>query len=196
MRCLERHGRLGPGRYHYLLSCLKEVGRLDLAKRLSESLECPLLYLPTNFSVASQIHRLKQGTLKRKQMKYTQHMKYMSTLSCDRFFWESEWKEFFHTLCQDFVTAEGSPLPARADRRLTRFLPQHWMIYMAASHVTTFSTLKYVASIRVVAQHFSEVLIHFERLNAKLESIQKIVVAGTWGMSTWLPRLVLSWESS
>ena len=34
MRCLEKHGRLGPGNYHYLACCLGEIGRLDLVQKL------------------------------------------------------------------------------------------------------------------------------------------------------------------
>ena len=37
MRSLERHKRLAPGKYNYLLACLKEIGRIDLAKSLLSS---------------------------------------------------------------------------------------------------------------------------------------------------------------
>ena len=31
MRCLERSGKLAPGKYSHLLCCLQDIGRLDLA---------------------------------------------------------------------------------------------------------------------------------------------------------------------
>ena len=109
MRCLERHGRLSPGGYHYFLSCLRAVGRIDVVKTLSESLPIPLFNLPSSFSMTRQIHQLRLAILQRKQMNYTQHMKYMGALSQDRPFWESEWKGSFNLFAKALSEVMAAP---------------------------------------------------------------------------------------
>ena len=48
MRSLERHNRVAPGKYSYLLACLKEIGRIDLVKSLTEFIyRCLLESMPS-----------------------------------------------------------------------------------------------------------------------------------------------------
>lgn len=111
MRSLERHKRLGPGNASYLLSCLKEIGREDLASILSQSLlmESPLQVDPPSFSLPNQMLQLKLSSVHSKQSKFAQQMKYMSTLTRNRRHWETEWEGLFQGLlhCMDDV----HPLP-------------------------------------------------------------------------------------
>lgn len=50
MRSLERHNRVAPRKYNYLLACLKEIGRIDLVKSLTEFIySCLLESMPSSF---------------------------------------------------------------------------------------------------------------------------------------------------
>ena len=60
MRSLERHKRLAPGKYSYLLACLKEIGRINLAKTLTELIYSYLLEsIPFSFRAPSQMYAAK-----------------------------------------------------------------------------------------------------------------------------------------
>ena len=59
MRSLERHNRVAPGKYSYLLACLKEIGRIDLVKSLTEFIySCLLESMPASFRAPSQMYLL------------------------------------------------------------------------------------------------------------------------------------------
>ena len=101
MRSLEQHGRLSPGKYDYLLACLKEVGRLDLVTRLTELIYRDLLEsLPPGFSGPSQMYAVKICILKSKQRKYVESMEgVQSALSNVQF-----WKEWCNSAFQSIVS--------------------------------------------------------------------------------------------
>ena len=100
MRCLEHHGRLGCGRYHYLLDCLKAIGRLDLATSLTDSI-IPVSreFVKPHFGFLDQMYGMKLGVLQSKWKRYTQYLKQMTTLAEDTCFWEQEWRTMFENLC-------------------------------------------------------------------------------------------------
>ena len=59
MRSLERHNRVAPGKYNYLLACLKEIGRIDLANSLTEFIYSCLESMPASFRASSQMYAAK-----------------------------------------------------------------------------------------------------------------------------------------
>ena len=91
MRCLERHKRLAPGKYSYLLACLKEIGRIDLAKTLTEFIySCLLESLPSSFRTPSQMYAAKLRILMNKQSRYVEGMRNLQAAAGNLHFWE-EW---------------------------------------------------------------------------------------------------------
>ena len=73
MRSLERDGKLGPGNYTYLRSCLREIGRIDLERSLKKTLgmgdddHYMLSFLPPSFSVINQLLAMKISSLQHKR---------------------------------------------------------------------------------------------------------------------------------
>ena len=91
MRSLERHKRLAPGKYNYLLACLKEIGRIDLARTLTEFIySCLLESMPSSFRVPSQMYAAKLQILMNKQSRYVEGMRNLQAASSNLHLWE-EW---------------------------------------------------------------------------------------------------------
>ena len=111
MRSLERHGRLGPGRYDYLLACLKEIGRLDLAKIMTEFLYSYLLgSLPRSFRLSRQAYATKLHILMSKQSRYVESMRNLQTATSDARFWEELRSKDVHRLLS-CTSKSASSLP-------------------------------------------------------------------------------------
>ena len=113
MRSLERHGRLAPGRYDYLLACLKEIGRLDLATSLTEFLyRYRLESLPPSFRLPSQVYATKLHILMNKQSRYAESMRNLETATSYVHFWEEQCSKDVHHLLS--CTSKGAlSLPLR-----------------------------------------------------------------------------------
>ena len=91
IRSLERHNRLAPGKYNYLLACLKEIGRIDLAKSLTEFIySCLLESMPASFRAPSQMYPAKLHILMNKQSRYVEGMKNLQAAAGNLHLWE-EW---------------------------------------------------------------------------------------------------------
>ena len=92
MRSLERHKRLAPGKYSYLLACLKEIGRIDLARTLTEFIYSCLLLdtMPSSFRAPSQMYAAKLRILMNKQSRYVEGMRNLQAAADNLHFWE-EW---------------------------------------------------------------------------------------------------------
>ena len=91
IRSLERHNRLAPGKYNYLLACLKEIGRIDLAKSLTEFIySCLLESMPASFRAPSQMYAAKLHILVNKQSRYVEGMKNLQAAAGNLHLWE-EW---------------------------------------------------------------------------------------------------------
>ena len=89
MRSLERHNRLAPGKYSYLLACLKEIGRVDLVTNVTEFIySCLLESLPSTFRVPSQLYAAKLHILMNKQSRYVEGMKNLQAASNNLHLWE------------------------------------------------------------------------------------------------------------
>ena len=89
MRSLEQHGKVAPGRYFYLLSCLRDIGRYDLASLVTQS-EPAASYLPLCFQMPTQLLHLKFQTLQRKQERYLQSKQQLKAATNIEF-WQSLW---------------------------------------------------------------------------------------------------------
>ena len=89
MRSLEQHGKVAPGRYFYLLSCLRDIGRYDLASLVTQS-EPAASYLPLCFQMPTQLLHLKFQTLQRKQECYLQSKTKLTAASNSKF-WQNLW---------------------------------------------------------------------------------------------------------
>ena len=76
MRSLEHHKRLALGKYSYLLACIKEIGRIDLARTLTEFIySCLLESMPSSFRAPSQMYAAKLQILMNKQNRYVEGMR-------------------------------------------------------------------------------------------------------------------------
>ena len=91
MRSLESHKRLAPGKYSYLLSCLKEIGRIDLARTLTEFIySCLLESIPSSFRAPSQMYTAKLRILMNKQSRYVEGMRKLQAAAGNLHLWK-EW---------------------------------------------------------------------------------------------------------
>ena len=91
IRSLERHNRLAPEKYIYLLACLKEIGRIDLAKSLTEFIySCLLESMPASFRVPNRLYAAKLQILMNKQSRYVEGMKNLQAAADNLHLWE-EW---------------------------------------------------------------------------------------------------------
>ena len=89
MRSLERHKRLAPGKYSYLLACLKEIGRIDLAKNLTELIySCLLESMPSSFRAPNQMYAAKLQILMNQQSRYVEGMRNLQAASSNLHLWE------------------------------------------------------------------------------------------------------------
>ena len=99
MRSLERHKRLAPGKYSYLLVCLKEIGRIDLAKSLTKFVHsCLLESLPSTFRAPSQMYAAKLRILMNKQSRYVEGMRNLQAVAGNLHFWEEWMSSTYHHL--------------------------------------------------------------------------------------------------
>lgn len=79
MKSLERHGRLGPGRYEYLASCLVEIGRVDLVQ---------VLYSDFGVSLQPQLH-WKRTSIQEKKVQFLEKKGELHKLLRDTQYWET-----------------------------------------------------------------------------------------------------------
>ena len=115
MRSLERHNRVAPGKYSYLLACLKEIGRIDLAKSLTEFIySCLLESMPSTFRAPCQMYAAKLHILVNKQSRYVEGMRNLQAAAGNLHFWEEWISSTFHHLLK---CASSSPLilPEKVD---------------------------------------------------------------------------------
>ena len=97
MRCLQKHEKIGPQNYAYLITCLQEIGRLDLVALLTSQSHTAIPYLPPNFSIPHQMKLRKISSLRGKQQRYAHHMQQMIHLAQEQS--GSAWKKLFEILC-------------------------------------------------------------------------------------------------
>ena len=84
MRSLEKHGRLGPGQYDYLVSCLNEIGRIDLAQKLEPG---------SGFGMEGQLHmppalHWRHKSIQDKKMQFLKGKGELHQLLRNTTFWE------------------------------------------------------------------------------------------------------------
>ena len=109
MRSLERHKRLAPGKYNYLLACLKEIGRIDLARTLTEFIySCLLESIPSSFRAPSQMYAAKLRILMNKQSRYVEGMRNLQAAAGNINFWEKWISSTFHHLLK--YTSNSTPI--------------------------------------------------------------------------------------
>ena len=109
MRSLEHHKRLAPGKYNYLLACLKEIGRIDLAKSLTEFIySCLLESMPFSFRAPSQMYAAKLQILMNKQSRYVEGMRNLQAAAGNINFWEKWISSTFHHLLK--YTSNSTPI--------------------------------------------------------------------------------------
>ena len=109
IRSLERHNRLAPGKYNYLLACLKEIGRIDLVTTLTEFIySCLLESMPSAFRAPSQMYAAKLHILMSKQSRYVEGMKTLQAAANNVNFWEEWISSTFHHLQK--CSSNSSPI--------------------------------------------------------------------------------------
>ena len=115
MRSLERHNRVAPGKYNYLLACLKEIGRIDLAKSLTEFIySCLFESMPSTFRAPSQMYAAKLHILMHKQSRYVEGMRNLQAAAANLHFWEEWVNSTFHQLLK-CTSNSVSTLPGKVD---------------------------------------------------------------------------------
>ena len=115
MRSLERHKRLAPGKYSYLLACLKEIGRIDLARTLTEFIySCLLESIPSSFRTPSQMYAAKLRILMNKQSKYVEGMRNLQAAAGNLHFWE-EWMSSIYRHIEKCASVSVPILPEKVD---------------------------------------------------------------------------------
>ena len=115
MRSLERHKRLAPGKYSYLLACLKEIGRIDLAITLTELIySCLLESIPSSFRAPSQMYAAKLRVLMNKQSRYVEGMRNLQAAAGNLHFWE-EWMSRTYHHIHKCATLSVPILPKKVD---------------------------------------------------------------------------------
>ena len=115
MRSLERHNRVAPGKYSYLLACLKEIGRIDLAKSLTEFIySCLLESMPGSFRAPSQMYAAKLHILVDKQSRYVEGMRNLQAAAGNLHFWE-EWTSSVYRHVDKCVSKTVPILPEKVD---------------------------------------------------------------------------------
>ena len=109
MRSQEHHKTLAPGKYSYLLACLKEIGRIDLARTLTEFIySCLLESIPSSFRAPSQMYTAKLGILMNKQSRYVEGMRNLQAAAGNLHFWEKWISSTFHHLLK--CTSNSTPI--------------------------------------------------------------------------------------
>ena len=115
MRSLERHKRLAPGKYNYLLACLKEIGRIDLARTLTEFIySCLIESMPSTFRAPSQMYAAKLRLLMNKQSRYVEGMRNLQAAASNIHFWE-EWISSTYCHIEKCTSDGASILPEKVD---------------------------------------------------------------------------------
>ena len=115
MRSLERHNRVAPGKYNYLLACLKEIGRIDLVTSLTEFIiSCLLESMPSSFRAPSQMYAAKLHILMHKQRRYVEGMRNLQAAAGNLHFWE-EWMSNTYRHVHKCASKSVPILPEKVD---------------------------------------------------------------------------------
>ena len=115
MRSLECHKRLAPGKYSYLLACLKEIGRIDLARTLTEFIySCLLESIPSSFRAPSQMYAAKLRILMNKQSRYVEGMRNLQAAAGNLHFWEKWISSIYHHI-EKCASSSVPILPKKVD---------------------------------------------------------------------------------
>ena len=103
MRSLEKHGRLGPGNYGYLASCLTEIGRIDLAQELELSL---VLRMDGQLHSSHLLH-WKSKAIQDKKRHFFKKQEELRKLTQDSVFWDSWVRDTLHRLSTQLAPTNG-----------------------------------------------------------------------------------------
>ena len=115
MRSLERHNRLAPRKYSYLLACLKEISRIDLVKSLTEFIySCLLESMPASFGAPNQMYAAKLQILMNKQSRYVEGMRNLQAAAGHLHFWE-EWINNIYFHIEKCASNSALILPEKVD---------------------------------------------------------------------------------
>lgn len=109
-RSLERHGKLGPGNYSYLTTCLSMIGRIDLVKTLHrQTVSVTQHHSPT------LLHG-RQIAIQDKRQRYLQSIIGLQQLSKDTQFWKTWMSNTLQMLSAKIDANTISPLsPTKTD---------------------------------------------------------------------------------
>ena len=115
MRSLEHHKRLAPGKYNYLLTCVKEIGRIDLARTLTEFIySCLLESITSSFRAPSQMYAAKLRILMNKQSRYVEGMRNLQAAAGNLHFWEKWISSIYHHI-EKCASSSVPILPKKVD---------------------------------------------------------------------------------
>lgn len=111
MRGLERNGMLGPGNYTFLLSCLREIGRIDLEQQLKKSLSTShaLPLVPASFCGPNQLFLVKLSGLGHKRGNFVSSMCCITDLKTNSQAWAPYINRKYTCLFSALTTSQDLP---------------------------------------------------------------------------------------
>lgn len=111
MRGLERNGMLGPGNYTFLLSCLREIGRIDLEQQLKKSLSTShaLPSVPASFCGPNQLFLVKLSGLEHKRGNFVSSMCCITDLKTNSQAWAPYINRKYTCLFSALTTSQDLP---------------------------------------------------------------------------------------
>ena len=177
MRSLEQDGKLGPGNYTYLLSCLREIGRIDLERSLKKSLgmgeDDTLPFLPPSFSATNQLLVVKISSLQHKRGLFISSMCCITDLKNNHQGYNPRWSPLverkYTCLSSSVSTAQVLPSSSKITQVLVTTLDQlskGLLIWMKAMG----EFIQHQDHSKI-AEHISEAATHMKMFVSALDSI-------------------------
>ena len=177
MRSLERHGKLGPGDYSYLLSCLREIGRIDLEMSLSkavgscnqEDVFTPLPPFFSSFSLPNQLFVMKMSGIRSKQTAFASSMRHVVGLVSDMDLWSPVVEKQYQLLLGCLSGSEmfeDSPKVLQVVETTVDSVSSTLHAWCMAV-----SDFEHCKSFPVVSSHLHRAEMHMQRFHNALDSI-------------------------
>lgn len=117
MRCLERHGRLGPGNYTYLASCLEEIGRIDLVQKLK------ICTSSIDAQLQASYHRYwKRKAIQEKQKHFLQNTGELQKLTQNTRFWDKWMSDALQKVSSQLEVTDARPVPPKEAQNTSQAL--------------------------------------------------------------------------
>ena len=177
MRSLERDSKLGPGNYTYLLSCLREIGRIDLQRSLKKSLgmgdDDTLPFLPPSFCATNQLFAVKISSLQHKRGLFISSMCCITDLKKNHQGYNPRWSPVcerkYTCLSSSLTTAQVLPSSSKITKVLVTTLDQ--LSKGLSIWTKAMGEFMQHRDHSKIAEHISEAATHVKMFVSALDSI-------------------------